>query len=268
MTRRSLLKIAAAAAASGALASKVAHSAPGRVRMTHHRVPWAGRRQLRVVQLTDLHVGWGTPQHLLEQSVQLCCRARPDLVVLTGDYLNRSLTYLPQLERWLRRLPRPCVATLGNHDHWSGADAVSGALHAQGIPVLRNENVRLALGSVRLPIVGIDDGFTNHDDVDRAFAGLECPETALVLTHFPTTARRIATCGGRLVLAGHTHGGQIEVPIVTQAVARLAGSHYLAGWYRLGCTRLYVSAGIGSSTIRWRLGARAMPEVAVFDLCF
>lgn len=266
MPRRKFLKIAAIAAASGAGTASLAHAAPRQVRLTRHRVPWPGPAPLRIVHITDLHVGWGTPTRLLEQSVALCRRARPDLVVLTGDYVNRTLKHLPRLSRLVARLPRPCVATLGNHDHWSGAREVGTALEQQGVTVLRNENFRLRLGTRQLPIVGIDDAFTGHADVGKAFSGLDCPETALVLSHFPDTADTVASCGGRLVLSGHTHGGQIEIPVVTRAVARLAGNKYIAGWYRLGCARLFVNAGVGSSVVRFRLGARARPEVAIIDL--
>jgi len=155
---------------------------------------------------------------------------------------------------------------LGNHDHWSGAERVQAAIAKQGIPVLRNENTRLQIGDVQVPIVGIDDGFTKHDDAKKAFAGLSCPETALVLSHFPDSADQIASCGGRIVLSGHTHGGQVEIPMITRAIARLAGNKYVAGWYTLGCTRLYVNAGVGSSAIRLRAGVQARPEVAIIDL--
>lgn len=266
MTRRSFLKLSAITAAASLGGAGLAHSAPRSVRLTRHRVPWRGPAHLRVAHLTDLHLGWGTPDHLLEQSIQLCRSARPDLVALTGDYLNRTVEYLPQLERVLARLPRPCVATLGNHDHWSGADEIERAMERQGVTVLRNAHAVLQLGSRQLPVVGVDDGFSGHDDVEGAFSGLSCPEAALVLTHFPSTAEQISTCGGRVVLAGHTHGGQVEIPVLTRAISRLAGSRYLAGWYSLGCTRLYVNAGIGSAAVRFRMGRNARPEVAIIEL--
>jgi uncharacterized protein len=86
------------------------------------------------------------------------------------------------------------------------------------------------------------------------------------VTHFPNTAERIAARGGRLVLAGHTHAGQVSARRLAGAFARLGGSRYLAGWYQVGGARLYVSAGIGSNLVRWRLGQGAWPEVGVFDL--
>jgi len=221
---------------------------------------------LRVVQLTDLHLGHGTPQRTLERAVSAASAARPDLVVLTGDYLNLSLTQLPRLRQLGARLPRPCVAVLGNHDHWSGAEAIQRTLAEEGVIVLRNQSVKLKLRGGELTVVGVDDGGTHHDDVARAFAGVKDRGRALVLTHHPKTAEAIMAWGGRLVLSGHTHGGQVAVPRVTAALARAGGHRYLRGWYSVGQGRLYVSPGIGASLIRTRLGRGAWPEVAVFDL--
>lgn len=266
MTRRRFLKIATITTASGVAAAGVVNAGPRRVRMTRHQVAWPRSFRLRVAHLTDLHAGRATSDRLLEQSVQICLAARPDLVALTGDFVNHSLGRLPGLSRLIARLPRPCVATLGNHDHWSGADAVQAALERQGVVVLRNERARVRAGTRRVTVVGVDDGYTRHDDVDRAFDGLRRPGAALVLSHFPNTADEIAARGGRVVLSGHTHGGQVQIPHVTRAIARLAGNRYLTGWYAVGQARLFVNAGIGSSVVRLRVGARAQPEVAIIDL--
>ncbi len=261
--RRTFLKLTAASVAAAGV-GVAAQIAPQRVRLTRHRISGHGL-QLRIAHLTDLHVGWATPQHILDEAVALCRRARPDLVVLTGDYLNRSLKHLPALSRLVARLPRPCVATLGNHDYWSGAAEIQAALEAREVMVLRNTHKRLRLGRQELSIVGVDDGYTDHADVETSFAGLENPKRALVLTHDPNTAGAIAERGGRLILAGHTHGGQIQIHRVTDAIARVAGNGYLAGWYSVADAKLYVNSGLGSSAVRLRVGERARPEVALFD---
>ncbi|MBW2736914.1 MAG: metallophosphoesterase, partial [Deltaproteobacteria bacterium] len=237
-----------------------------RVGIKHHRIAWPISKPIKVAHLTDLHVGWGTPTHALRRASSLCRAAKPDLTVMTGDYLNMSLRHLATLRYLVRRLPRPCVATLGNHDHWSDAKAITRALEAEGVIVLSNAHLELKLKGADLPVVGVDDGYTKHADVERAFAGLGAPERALVLTHLPETLNEIACHQAPLVLAGHTHGGQVHLPKITAAIARAAGHDYLAGWYRKDKTRLYVNAGIGSSGLRLRVGKAAQPEVAIFDL--
>jgi predicted MPP superfamily phosphohydrolase len=143
---------------------------------------------------------------------------------------------------------------------------VTEALERGGATVLSNQCTVLDAGGVSLPIVGVDDGRTEHADVERAFSGLDRGAKPLVLTHFPNTADAIADRGGALVIAGHTHGGQIAIPGVTKWVTRAIGYRYIAGWYEVGAGQLYVSAGIGVSLDGLRGGRGAMPEIAVYDL--
>jgi predicted MPP superfamily phosphohydrolase len=266
MRRKRALLIAALGGTLLTAATAASQATAARVRTSYHQVPLLGTGRIRVVHLTDLHVGRATSWRLLAQVEDAVRAARPDLVVMTGDYVNHSLRFLPELDRFLAQLPCPCVATLGNHDHWSGADPVRRALEARGVRVLSNSHLVLRAGGQTLTVVGVDDGRSGHADLDRAFAGVPDPGRALVLTHFPATADAIVTRGGRLILAGHTHGGQIGVPRLTAALARLGGTRYLSGWYSVGPGRLYVSTGIGSAVFRLRLGRTAVPEVAVIDL--
>jgi predicted MPP superfamily phosphohydrolase len=237
-----------------------------KLRATRHRVLWNTPARMRVVQLSDLHFSSRSLRGGFDRATDFVWRAHPSLVVLTGDYVNYSLKYTSELRRFVRGLPKPCVAILGNHDHWSGAGEVSDALEHGGAEVLANRSTQVAIGRADLEVIGLDDGLTGHADVERAFARAERPNDALVLTHLPATADAIAEKGGRLILAGHTHGGQVHVPVVTRAVHRAIGSPYLAGWYQVGPARLYVNAGLGSSLLPFRAGPEAMPEISVFDL--
>lgn len=216
---------------------------------------------MRVVQLTDIHVGPTTPRRLLARVADVVQSLECDLVVLTGDYVNASLVYLDRVTELVSMLPKPCIATLGNHDHWTDPIRVAGALRAGGATVLQNAST--VVGS--LEVVGVDDGRSGNADVPRAFANVEAPERALVLSHFPSTAETIAKTRAPLVLSGHTHAGQVDVPHVTKFFAKLAGNPYLHGFYRIDATDLYVSAGIGHSLEGLRTG-RTCPEIAVFDL--
>jgi predicted MPP superfamily phosphohydrolase len=259
-----VLAIAAAVGSAVAL-SRISAARRGGLAVTRHHLPWKGDGRMRVAHLTDIHVGPTTPPRMLAHVADVVGSLECDVVVLTGDYVNASLVYAERITELVEKLPKPCLATLGNHDHWTSAGRVTTALERGGAQVLRNEStvVRSAAGS--LVVVGVDDGRSGHADVARAFANVPDPRCALVLSHFPNTAERIAATGAPLVLAGHTHAGHVHVPRVTKLLAKLAGNPYLHGFYRIDATDLYVSAGIGHSLHGLRAG-RTCPEIAVFDL--
>jgi predicted MPP superfamily phosphohydrolase len=214
-----------------------------------------------------LHIGWGAPVCLVLEAVERARRARPHLTVLTGDYINH-LHHLKELRRVVRRLPRPSLVTLGNHDHRTGASKIAAVFASEGISILKNETRTLKLNGNHLYVVGIDDNITRHHDLPKALAKLPPGKRAIVLSHAPSIAELVARHhkARHLILVGHTHAGQVYVPLLSRAIARLGGARYLAGFYTVKKNRMYVNAGIGNATIRRRVGHRARPEVAIFDL--
>ncbi len=233
--------------------------------VSRHTMPWSVARRVRVVHLTDLHVGPTTPARVLRRVVDVVTGLDADLVVMTGDYVNTSARRLGPLTDFVHALPKPCIAVLGNHDHWTDPVRIAGALARGGAVVLQNAVHHVEGRGFDLPVVGVDDGRSRHADVRRAFRQVATPERALVLTHDPRTAEEIAGHGAPLVLSGHTHGGQIDVPHVVPFFARLAGMPYLRGFHRIARTDLYVSAGLGHARSGLR-SPRTAPEIAVFDL--
>lgn len=237
--------------------------------LREHRVGLTGlapaQEGLVLAHLTDLHVGLLTPRVRLERAVRMVQSMRPDLVLLTGDYLWHGLEFLPHLEDLARRLPRPAIATLGNHDHWCGAARVRAALEAAGVRVLQNERLRLELRGHPFTVAGIDDARTGHADVPRAMALTGGPGPVLALAHCPGSAPEAARLGARLILAGHTHGGALR-PLGLTVPARAMSGRYLAGWYTVEGVPLYVGRGVGDSGIPIRLGREARPEVTRITL--
>ncbi|MEJ7731115.1 MAG: metallophosphoesterase [Polyangiaceae bacterium] len=100
---------------------------------------------LRVVHLTDLHFGRVTPMAVQYEALQLTNAAKPDLVVITGDFVCHSQLYLDQLVEVLRQIEAPTMGVLGNHDHWSGADEVRGALKRADVQLLDNAHTVITL---------------------------------------------------------------------------------------------------------------------------
>jgi uncharacterized protein len=161
----------------------------------------------------------------------------------------------------------PGVATRGNHDYWTDAPGVARELTANGYDVLRNQNVELRPRGAPLTIVGIDDAITRHHDLQKSYHGASRGGTRVVLTHCPEMADSAVHWGAHLVVAGHTHGGQLHLKGFTDRVyKKLTRKKYLQGFYQLGETLLYVNRGVGSSSIPVRAGEGARSEVALFTL--
>jgi predicted MPP superfamily phosphohydrolase len=219
---------------------------------------------LKVAHLTDLHVGMLTPDRKILRAIERAQAQKPDLVLLTGDFVCYSPKFVGRLAELVRGIAAPVYAVLGNHDYWTDGQGVRHALERNGYAVLRNGHSEITLNHAPLTVVGIDDAITGHADAKRAFRGVRKHGSRLVLTHAPNVADRAAEFGPSLIVAGHTHGGHVNIPKVTAGIARRLGNRYLAGWYKVNGSMLYVNCGIGSSSVPIRAGAPS--EVAVFTL--
>jgi hypothetical protein len=221
---------------------------------------------LRVAQLSDLHVGPRTARELIRAAVDEVNRFAPDLVVLTGDFLSHRKREVADLREQLGGLGAPTVAVLGNHDVWVDPRGATAALRGHGYEVLENQWTTLRLRGAPLSIVGVGDHLTGREDVRRATAGLPARATPLVLAHGPRTADRLRSLERPLLcLSGHTHGGQINIPILTPLLlGAIVREPYLQGRFELGQVQLYVNRGVGMSGIRVRVNAP--PEVTLATL--
>jgi hypothetical protein len=231
---------------------------------------------LRIAHITDQHVGRITPYGVQLAAVELANAEKPDLVVLTGDFVCHSQLYLDQLTDLVRKFEAPVIGVLGNHDHWSGADEVRLALQRGGVEVLRNRHTTITLRGQRLQVVGLDDAYTGHARRDEALKGLRKDLPSLGLSHIAEEADGLWRAGVPLVLAGHTHGGQVTLARLHElALGKLAGHKYVHGLYGSRARRgheeepqgaVYVGAGIGAAVMPLRLGERGRREVTMFEL--
>ena len=228
---------------------------------------------IRLVHLTDLHVGRVTPFAVQQAAVQLTNEASADLVCITGDFVCHSQLYLDELEAVIAAIEAPTICVLGNHDYWSGAAAVERCLERAGALVLKNANTRLTIRRQALQIVGVDDAYTGHADVSKAARGLNPTIPSIGLSHIGEEADACWRAGIPLVLSGHTHAGQLTVARLNElAIGRVVGHKYVHGLYGKRDSRcppegaVYVGAGVGAAVIPWRVGDRARREVTVFEL--
>ena len=215
---------------------------------------------LRIAQISDVHIGPGTPARRITEAVGLVNAQKPDIVFLTGDYVTSSREPIARMPL-LAGIDAPVYAVLGNHDHWVDARGVRRAIEALGYTVLQNAHTRVRLRGRELSIVGVDDDVSGHADVQRSFQGAATAGTRLVLAHAPPTADKLPARSNLLCFSGHTHGGQFNVPIATRFFFRLAGQPYVKGLYKVRGNQLYVNAGLGFGG-----RFRARPELAFFRL--
>jgi hypothetical protein len=223
---------------------------------------------LRIAHLTDIHCGRMTPESHVRAAIELARSSKPDLVMMTGDYVCWRKSEVDVARRQLAGLePERVFATLGNHDYYAGGDQVAAALAVNGYTVLRNQTRRIELRGAPVYVVGVDDPVTGRHDLDRAFDGAGGDGTRITLCHCPEQLDAIAERGSQLMLAGHTHGGQVNVRNLFDRLARTIGKRYFAaGIYRRERTTLHLSSGVGFSGVRVRVGPGTRSEVAVLVL--
>lgn len=226
-----------------------------------HHTRSAPMKRVRVAHLSDLHThGFGLRERRLVEQV---ARERPDLVAITGDTVDDGdlevarpvLTALAATKP-----PLGVVAVHGNWEHWRPVQGDIRAFYAStGVRFLDNESVKVRDD---LWIVGLDDPLAGHFDVGAAFAGVPAQVATIALMHAPIGHPAI---DGRatIALAGHTHGGQVRIPLLGPVWRPPGSGDYDRGWYE-SKTPLHVSSGTGTSVLRVRFAC--LPEIAILDL--
>lgn len=243
------------------------------IQVTYHpiylaRLP-ADFSEVRLVQLSDIHHGLYTRLSEVERAVELTNRLEPDLVALTGDFVSNSPRYIAPVAAALGRLRARLgvFAVLGNHDYRVGADAVTAALERHGIEVLRNRHVRLRRNGSCVTLAGVDDVRYGEDNLRLALLGADADSSTLLLCHNPALLPLAAARGIDLVLSGHTHGGQLDLPRL-RTFARTRGMRmpfpFHHGWDQLGETQIYISRGLGTVIVPLRV--RCPAEIPVLRL--
>lgn len=267
--RRHFLRGAAifgAAGAAGALpALAAAQEEEARAERVTFRIPALDPAHdgLRIAQLSDIHVGPRTSPEIIRRAIAEANRFAPDLVVLTGDFVSRRRSEVEGMRAQLGGIAAPTVAVLGNHDVWVDPRGAAAALRAHGYEVLENAWTRVQLRGAPFTVVGVGDHLTGREDVRAATRGLRGGTAPLVLAHGPKTADKLRALGRPLLcLSGHTHGGQINLPILTPLLLASIREPYVRGLYTFGDVQLYVNRGVGMSGIGVRLNSPAEVTLA------
>lgn len=227
---------------------------------------------LSVAAISDIHAG--SPfinEDKLRQLVDRTNALSPDLIVLLGDYMVRDSwhsTQMPpeKIADALRKLKAPLgvYAVLGNHDWWYDVSKTRVAFESRGIRVVDNDVVRLEKNGAPFWIVGIADAWSLTDDIEGTAKRIPAGEPAIALTHNPDILPRFPPTFV-LTLAGHTHGGQVNLPFIGRRIVPSEfGQRYAAGHIQEEGKHMFVTTGVGTSVFPVRF--RVPPEIALLTL--
>jgi predicted MPP superfamily phosphohydrolase len=234
---------------------------------------------LRIAQLSDIHMDEYTEPFFLRHAIEEINRLQPDLVLLTGDFVSNSplgrkfaIGAAWQCANILRELTcKELYAVLGNHDVLVSARAVSRALTANGITMLTNANRAIERGGSRIWLAGVDDPVEGHPNPEKAIppSMRNVPnEPVVLMCHAPDYADDLlmhpAGQAVDLMVSGHTHGGQVRLPLIGALSLPPLGQEYVQGWFKLGDMQLYVNRGIGTVGLPFRLNCP--PEITLVTL--
>jgi len=228
----------------------------------------ASMEGFRIVQLTDIHHDPGTQIDRVKRAVAEANDLRPDLIVLTGDYVTAGADSIFELNPVLSNLnaKHGVFSILGNHDLWTNASIVRAGLEEVGIPVLKNSGISLSVGRDMIFLAGLDDGWSGQPDLNRALQNLSPGIPTILLMHEPdfadiTLAKK---AGIDLQLSGHTHGGQVRIPGLGAIILPDYGKKYEQGLYRVKDMWLYTNRGLGVISPPVRFNCR--PEITEITL--
>lgn len=272
MTRRQFMRMGGVLGAAGLLASYPVCIERYLIFTNYYRIPvpnlppaFSG---IRIVHLTDLHYGLLVPLAVIRHVVQRANRLPRDLVVCTGDYVHERGATRQIDEVWplLSHLTAPLgvYSVLGNHDHWADTGRSRQWLR-ETKQDLRHKVRAIEKDRQRLWLAGAGDLWEDHRNLDEILAGVPAADCRIVLAHNPDTADSAFSVRVDLMICGHTHGGQVNIPFVGPPVLPVRNKDYSSG-LKISPRGLgvFISKGIGWAIYPVRFNCP--PEIAVLEL--
>lgn len=253
-----------------AVYARFIHPFRPRIRHVIVRLPRAHRRLdgLTIAFVSDTHVGPTFPASSLEPTIQVLRRAKPDIVLFGGDYISESPRFLEQVREPLTAMAATAKygawGVLGNHDIANIRCRVLDALASTGITFLTNESLEVTTDQGNFWLVGIDDILLGRPDPEKAFRNVPVDALSIALWHEPDHADKLEPYGPLLLLSGHSHGGQVRLPLLGPVATPKMGRKYVTGRHEIGSMTLFVSNGIGMYRPPVRLNCP--PEIVILRL--
>ncbi|HZC22139.1 MAG TPA: metallophosphoesterase [Candidatus Binatia bacterium] len=278
ISRRKFLGMVAAGA-SAAVAADAFLIEPNRPKVVRREIAlrrWPQRMGgFTVALLSDFHYDPYFSVHPLRAAIGIVNGLHPDLIVLTGDFASVPLIggnhragarHVEPCARLLAQMRAPygLCAVMGNHDVDTDPSRVTAALRENGIRVLRNQSVPVEKDGSRFWLAGIDDLLGKTADLSATLHGIPSDEATILLAHEPDYADVVAAHPVDLQLSGHSHGGQVRIPLVPPLYLPALGRKYIWGQYQIRELTLYTNPGLGTIAIPVRLNCA--PEITLLTL--
>jgi predicted MPP superfamily phosphohydrolase len=268
---RALLPGAAGIGAVGALYAYARYVEPRALRVERLTIELPGLPSslagLRIAQLSDFHLGPVVREDHVRRAVRTANSLEPDLTVVTGDFVSVARRFARPATEAARELSAPLgvFAVLGNHDFWIAPRMITALLRRAGVAVLRNQAAVVRRDDATVYLAGVDDLWARAHDLDAALGGIPHDGPTILLCHNPDLAPQAAARGVSLMLSGHTHGGQVSLPLYGPVVVPSEhGRLWASGLHRVGRMQLYVNRGVGliSPPVRFL----CPPEITLLEL--
>ena len=220
-----------------------------------------------IVQITDIHYGLFMPIGVVKNLLSRVQSIKKDVIVCTGDYVNQhnKATQIDTIWPELSKLSAPhgVYSVLGNHDHWADSSRSLYWLDKSGQNV-RHKAVAIRKGSEKLWIGGCGDYMEDAVGLDQAFRDVPPGDCKIALAHNPDTADTFFKTRVDLMICGHTHGGQVNIPFWGPPILSVQNKAYCRGFILTPDTRLFISKGLGWAILPVRFNC--LPEIAILKL--
>lgn len=247
------------------------HLRDNEIEITKHNIKVSGLGRkfdgYKVLQLSDIHLGSWMGEEKLQEIVDLTNEQKPDIILITGDFVSYFLVDIPEsMQIIMRKLNAKdgVYAVLGNHDYWENTGQIIKDIKKSGINLLTNDVAEIKRGKEKLIVAGVDDILDGKPDLKKVLDKLNDDSPAIIMCHEPDYAIEVTkTKRFFLQLSGHSHGGVITIPGLPTIKGRMF-KHFHRGMYDVDGMKLYVNRGVGSHIFRLRINCK--PEISIFKL--
>ena len=223
----------------------------------------------RIAQLTDIHYRPGFDDKLIAKLLKALARENPDLIAVTGDFVVKNPSSLPELCRKLKGISAPhgVIASPGNHDRWHCSTLqLRNEIEGAGMTYLQNAGTNLHVKGENIFINGLDSIWGGRPDPGKAWKGHRKNDPVISLVHEPDPFDELHLSQKLdLQLSGHTHGGQCRVPVIDYSPVKVKfGRKFIYGHFKKGDSQLFVGRGLG--TVGFRVRFACAPELVILTL--